>query len=212
MSELYSLVITVDRYGEKSKVLMTGSLHEIDKFTTTCENTGDLRENFHDEIKQFNEQYGKYMQELTKKNNKKERGDITILSFDRKKRIRVLYKKHLFVFKHVMLDKDFTNYLIENYPELCSTIVLIKKRINHILSEIVLNEGTSIVIRIIYKIYKEEYAKQYHKPTPDKLYQLIDIPEPPDSREEDPEYEELKEDFEYEGSEHGPRLVIKKEY
>ena len=197
MNELFSLVITVDRYGEKSKVLMTGSLHEIDKFTTTCENTGELRENFPDEIEQFNDKYGVYMQELSQKNHKKERGDIAILSQD--KRIRVLYKKHLFVFKYIILNNEFVNYINTNYPELHTSIILIKRSVKHILSEMVLNDATSKIIRTVYKIYKDDYAKKYNKASPDKLYQHLDIPEPPDPREE-PEYEE-SEDL-------GPRLKL----
>ena len=53
----------------------------------------------------------------------------------------------------------------------------------------VLNDATSKIIRTVYKIYKDDYAKKYNKASPDKLYQHLDIPEPPDPREE-PEYEE----------------------
>lgn len=200
MSELFSLVITVDRYGEKSKVLMKGPLHEIDKFTTTCESTGEVRENFSDEIEEFYNSYGEYMQQLTVKNNKKERGDITILNSKKEKRIRILYKKHLFVFKKVILDNDFIQFVITHHPELYKYIILIKMKIKHILSGVELNEESSIIIRNIYKIYKEEYAKQYGKPSPDMLYSRLDIPEPPDPSEEDPEYEKSEEQ--------GPRLRL----
>lgn len=200
MSELFSLVITVDRYGEKSKVLMTGPLHEIDKFTTKCESTGEIRENFPDEIEDFYNNYGTYMQELTAKNNKKERGDITILNSNKEKRIRVLYKKHIFVFKKVILDNDFIQFLITHHPELYKYIIWIKRKIKHILSDVELNEESSIIIRNIYKIYKDEYAKKYGRPSPDMLYSRLDIPEPPDPSEEDPEYEKSEEQ--------GPRLRL----
>lgn len=192
MGETYSLVITVDRFGEKSTELMSGPLHEIDKFTTTCDSTGDLRENFPDEIDLFRNKYGNYMRELEEKNNKRETGDITILNSSKERRVRVLYKKHLFVFKAVIFDNTFLAYLKLHDPELYNKVMDIKKGVNHILSDIDLNENTSIIIRGVYKMYKDRYAKEYNKPTPDALYKCLDIPQPPDPRE-DPEYEESEE-------------------
>lgn len=200
MVETYSLVITVDRFGSRSTELMNGPLHEIDKFTTTCEGTGDIRENFPDEIESFRSEYDDYMRELTEKNNKRENGDITILDSSKERRMRVLYKKHLFVFKAVILDNDFLAYLNLSDSELYNKVISIKSSVNHILSDIDLNEDSSIIIRRVYKKYKDGYAKEYKKPSPDVLYSRLDIPQPPDPREEDPEYEDTEES--------GPRLIL----
>ena len=105
------------------------------------------------------------MDSLTEKNNRKEEGDITIIGTinKEKRRIKVLYNKHIEVFDYVIRNEQFQKYLRENfYEEYCKIQQAKNKTIKF-------NEEISFLIRRINKIYTQ-YAKDNNKLPIDTIY------------------------------------------
>jgi len=168
MYEYCELVICIDQQGKKRKLLETGPIERIDTITSEIESPLELRYYYGDKIDEFNDMYAPYMDGLTIKNRRKENGDIALFTTRNKEyaRIKILYKKHIEVFKEVIKDNEFKYYLrTRYYPEYME----IKK---FYYQELKLTRENSILIRKIYDVYKE-YAKQEKKPSPAVLYKKI---------------------------------------
>ena len=166
MNESYELVICIDKDALTSRVLETGTIEQIDSFTIKFESSDEIRYLYQDTINGFISENIEHIKNIRKKTKRRENGDIALIrtTEHERKRIKVIYKKHIEVFKMVIIDHEFVEYLKENYQEYYN---LIKK---YIYKEIIIERETSILIRKIYEIYKE-YAKANNKTSPDKLYQ-----------------------------------------
>lgn len=165
MDKTFELVICIDKLGYKKVVLAKGTIDEIDKITTSFENSDEIRCFFSDKVDEFEEKYKTYMHNLSEKNKRKEQGDITIIGTINKERgrVKILYNKHIEVFEYIIRNPEFQEYLKDNYyTEYC--------RIQQIKNEdLKINEDLSWLIRKVYKIYKQ-YSKENNKLSPNLIY------------------------------------------
>lgn len=177
MYEYCELLICIDQQGKKHQVLEKGPIERIDNITSEMESSLELRSYYLDKISIFKEKFGTYMDTLSVKNKRKENGDIALFTTINKEysRIKVLYKKHIEVFKNVIRNYEFQCYLKNNYYSEYAVIQRYKY------AELTLTRESSILIRRIYDIYKE-YASKEKKPSPDVLYNKIkNIPKYPEN-------------------------------
>lgn len=165
MYEYCELVICIDQQGKRNEILEKGPIEKIDEITSETKSSLELRSLYMDKISDFKEKYHYYMEGLTQKNNRKETGDIALLTTINKEyaRIKVLYKKHIEVFEKIIKDYEFQSYLRKNFYQEYTEI----QRYNYELTR-----ETSILIRKIYDIYKQ-YAKEEKKPSPNVIYNKI---------------------------------------
>jgi len=152
----YKLVICIDRKGKKGVLLEEGTIDQIDKITTSFNNSKELRTFYPNQIEQFEEKYKPDIEYLKNKLNKEEKGDITIIDEESKADIpreSVIYSENMEMFELTLKDSEFIQFLRNaDYSSYCS--------INRYNYEI--NETTSWLIRKIPKIY-EEYRIKYNK-------------------------------------------------
>lgn len=169
MDNIFELVICIDKLGYKKVTLEKNTINEIDKITTSYENSDELRNYYPEKISEFGYKYKEYMSNLSGKNRRKENGDITIIGTlsKERKRFMTLYKTHIDVFKYVIKDADFEQYLKTNFYNDYCLIQQVKP-----LNQIEFKETTSWLIRRIYKMY-EEYAKGKNKLSPRTIYRHI---------------------------------------
>lgn len=181
MDKTFELVICVDKNGYKKEVLERGTLEEIYKITTKYENSEEIRSDYEyqEKIEEFQEKYGKYMTELTDKNSKIEKGDITIIdpeisesnkklekSKQKNPRKKIIYKPQIEELKIIKEDKQFEQYLKNNYyREYCIIQIFKTDKLN-------LNEELVWGIFEIIRIYRL-YAKQNNKLSPEAIYNHI---------------------------------------
>lgn len=168
MNRTFELMICIDKLGNKGIIIEKGTIDQIDIITTQFESPQEIRENFIDIINNFEEIYSEYMKKITAKTKRQETGDIALIEItnQEKTRIKVLYKKHIEIFKTIIYLKDFEMYLKDNYyTEYC-------KMQKYSYQEITINEETSFFIRKLYDIYKK-YARDNRKPSPDVIYSKI---------------------------------------
>lgn len=165
MDKTFELIICIDKLGTKKIILEKNTIDEIDKMTTSFESSDEIRCYFSEKIEEFEEKYKEYMESLTEKNNRKEKGDITIIGTinKEKRRIKVLYNKHIEVFEYIIRNEEFQKYLRKNfYEEYC--------RLQQTKNEkIIFNESISFLIRKIIKIYNQ-YSKDNNKLPIDTIY------------------------------------------
>lgn len=168
MDKTFELIICIDKLGTKKIVLEKNTIDKIDKLTTSFENSDEIRCYFSEQVDEFEEKYKIYMENLSEKNNRKENGDITIIGTinKEKRRIRVLYNKHMEVFEYIIRNEDFQKYLRKNFYEEYCKIQQMKSR------TIKFNEEISFLIRKIIKIYTQ-YAKDRSKLPIDTIYKHI---------------------------------------
>lgn len=154
--EKYKLVICVDRKGKKGILLKEGPIEEIDKITTSFNNSKELRSFFLEQIEEFEKKYKADIEYLKTKLNKEETGDITIIDNESKADIpreQVIYNKNIEMFELSLKDNEFIQFLRKaDYSTYCT--------INRYHYEI--TEEISWLIRKIPKIY-EEYRIKYNK-------------------------------------------------
>ena len=185
MYKSFELVICVDKNGYKKEVLERGTLEELYKITTKYENSEEIRSDYEylEKIEEFQEKYGKYMTELTDKNSKIEKGDITIIdpeisesnkklekSKQKNPRKKIIYKPQIEELKIIKEDKQFEQYLKNNYyREYCIIQICIQIFKTDKLN---LNEELVWGIFEIIRIYRL-YAKQNNKLSPEAIYNHI---------------------------------------
>lgn len=154
--EKYKLVICIDRKGKKGILLKEGPIEEIDKITTSFNNSKELRSFFPEQIEEFEKKYKADIEYLKTKLNKEETGDITIIDNESKADIpreQVIYNKNIEMFELSLKDNEFIQFLRKaDYSTYCT--------INRYHYEI--TEEISWLIRKIPKIY-EEYRIKYNK-------------------------------------------------
>lgn len=175
MYEYCELTICIDQQGKRKTILETGPIEKIDAITSEAESPIELRYYYSEKIEEFQEKYQTYMDDLTRKNKRIENGDIALFTTRNKEfaRIKILYKKHLKVFKEIIKDYDFQCYLRKYYYREYAAI----QRYCH--TDLKLTRETSILIRQVYNIYKI-YAKETKKSSPDVIYtKLKNTPEYP---------------------------------
>ena len=152
----YKLVICLDRKGKKGVILEKGTIDQIDKITTSFNNSKELRAFYIDQIEQFEEKYKTDIEYLKNKLKKEESGDITIIDEESKADIpreSIIYNQNIEMFELALKDNEFIQFLRNvDYSSYCS--------INRYNYEI--NETTSWLIRKIPKTY-EEYRLKYNK-------------------------------------------------
>ena len=168
MDKTFELVICIDKLGTKRVVLERNTIDEIDKLTTSFETSDEIRCYFSEKVDEFEDKYKTYMKNLSEKNNRKENGDITIIGTinKEKRRIRVLYNKHIEVFEYIIRSEEFQKYLRKNFYEEYCKIQQIKSR------NIIFTEEISFLLRKIIKIYTQ-YAKDKNKLPIDTIYKHI---------------------------------------
>lgn len=166
----FELVICIDEKGKRKVVLEKGPIDKIDNLTTLYENSEEIRNDFPEEIETFEEKYKLYMESLALKNNRKEQGDIALIGTINKetKRIRVLYKKDIIVFREYIIKFEPFQQLLRAkgyYEEYCEIQRLKQGRIEF-------NEHTSFLVRKILKLYTQ-YAKENGYLSIDTIYKHI---------------------------------------
>lgn len=166
----FELVICIDEKGKRKVVLEKGTIDKIDNLTTLYENSEEIRNDFPEEIETFKEKYGTYMEGLTNKNNKEERGDITLIGTINKesKRIKILYKKDIIVFREYIIKFEPFQQLLRAkgyYEEYCEIQRLKQSRIEF-------NEQISFLVRKILKLYTQ-FAKENGYLSIDTIYKHI---------------------------------------
>lgn len=191
MDKTFELVICIDKLGTKKIILEKNTIEEIDKLTTSFENSDEIRCYFSDKVEEFEEKYKTYMESLSLKNNRKEQGDITIIGTinKEKRRIKVLYNKHIEVFEYIIRNEEFQNYLRKNFYEEYCKIQQTKKEL------IEINEEISFLIRKINIIYTQ-YAKDKRKMPIDTIYKHMLKEKQLLQEYESMYYEKIKEDEE----------------
>lgn len=166
MDNNFELVICIDKDGKRKKILEKNSIDKIDTLTTSFENSDEIRCYFSDKVEEFEEKYKIYMNSLSLKNNRKEKGDITIIGTINKetRRIKVLYNKHIEVFEYIIRNESFQTYLKRHdfYEEYCNIQQLKNDPIKF-------DESTSFLIRRVLNIYKQ-YAKDKNELPIDTIY------------------------------------------
>ena len=168
MPDKYELVICIDKDATKYRTLEQGTLDLIDSFTTKFESSEEIRYLYQDTIEKFIEENYEHISYIKEKNKRKETGDIALIRTrnQERKRIRVLYKKHIEVFKRIIKNNEFEEYLKQYFTEYYKRIQQYKYQ------EIIINEELSTLIRRVYEIYKN-YAKENDKSSPDTIYTEI---------------------------------------
>lgn len=187
----YKLVICIGPNSEVYETLHEGSLKDIDALTTGFEKSDDIRMLYRNKIEAFNKKNETQIKEIQIQTGKT--GDIVIInaSENKKKKIKVLYRKHIKVFKKIILDKNFEKYLKENnYAEYCHIQQLKYKNIEFIEEyepeiieendKLIITDNNNIkyqdqigfFIRKVYKLYKI-YEKEYNAKTVDMIYKEI---------------------------------------
>jgi len=180
--------------GKKQIILEKGTIEEIDNITSSVESSQELRDYYFEEIEKFNTKYSAYMDNLSKKNNRKENGDIALFTTINKERnrIKVLYKKHIETFKVIINIKDFEQYLKTNYYDLYCKAQAQKQLLN----KNYFSEETSFLIRKIYSIYKK-YSQENKTPSPDKIYNELKKQQSIENDNYSPMYDESNNDPTY---------------
>lgn len=155
---IYKLVICLDRKGKKSILLKQGPIYEIDKITSSFNDTQELRTYYSEQEETFIKKYEKDIKYLEKKYNKKEIGDITIIDPEKVEttdvpREKIIYNEEIEMFEIAINDTEFEQFLKKtDYSKYC----LIQTYNGQI------DERVSWLIRKIPKIY-DEYATKYNK-------------------------------------------------
>lgn len=164
----FELVICIDKEAKTSQTLRTGAISELDIFTTNFESSKEIRALYKKVIEKFLNINKNHIDNITKKTKKIETGDIAIIGTINKERsrIKVLYKKHIEVFKTIILYNKFEQYLKKNYYEEYCGIQIYKHK------EIEFDERTSFFIRKVYNIYNN-YYKENNELSPTKIYTKI---------------------------------------
>ncbi len=164
----FELVICIDKEAKTSKSLRKGTIDELDMITTNFESSKEIRLLYKTAIEEFLSKNKDHINNIMKKTKKVETGDIAIIGTVNKERtrIKVLYKKHLEVFKTIILYNKFEQYLKNNYYEEYCGIQIYKHK------EIEFDERTSFFIRKIYNIYNN-YYKENNELSPTKIYTKI---------------------------------------
>ncbi len=164
----FELVICIDKEAKTSQTLRTGVISELDIFTTNFESSKEIRALYKKVIEKFLNINKNHIDNITKKTKKIETGDIAIIGTINKERsrIKVLYKKHIEVFKTIILYNKFEQYLKKNYYEEYCGIQIYKHK------EIEFDERTSFFIRKVYNIYNN-YYKENNELSPTKIYTKI---------------------------------------
>ena len=154
--EKYKLVICIDKKGKKGIPLKEGPIEEIDKITTSFNNSKELRLFFQEEVEKFEQKYKKDIEYLKTKYNKEETGDITIIDNESPgdiPRESVIYNQNIEMFELAIQNQEFIQFLRKiDYSSYCKI-----NRYNHEITEEI-----SWIIRIIPKIY-DEYRIKYNK-------------------------------------------------
>ena len=164
----FELVICIDKEAKTSQTLRTGAISELDIFTTNFESSKEITALSKKVIEKFLNINKNHIDNITKKTKKIETGDIAIIGTINKERsrIKVLYKKHIEVFKTIILYNKFEQYLKKNYYEEYCGIQIYKH------NEIEFDERTSFFIRKVYNIYNN-YYKENNELSPTKIYTKI---------------------------------------
>lgn len=196
-----TLYFSIDRYAKNAFKIMTGTLETIDKFTIQFSSSKDIKKAYQSEIVEFMDKNKEHIEQIESRTGKKETGDITIIEIDQKgieKRKRVLYKKHLVVFKSIIDEPVFYDCLSE-----IETIKIDELNVQPNLSEQHLDKYFEF-IREIYNKYKDNY-KKLGLPRPEKIYNeyLQAIQE----NEEQQDYEQLELSFQ-----EGPPTISIQQY
>ena len=162
----YRLVICIDKRGQKGILLKDGPIDEIDKITTSFNNSKELRAFYSEKVEEFEEKYKKDIEYLKKKLGKEESGDITIIDLESKNDIpreQIIYEKNIEMFELAIKNQEFIKFLRKaDYRTYCDI-----NRYNH-----EINETTSWIIRKIPKIY-EEYRNRYNRLPLKTMYKHI---------------------------------------
>ena len=109
MDNNFELVICIDREAKTKEILRTGTIEEIDRFTKNFENGNEIKALYSKKVKEFYEKNKSHIDTITRKNGKKETGDIAIIGTINKesRRIKVLYKKHIEIFEKIKEEMLF---------------------------------------------------------------------------------------------------------
>lgn len=116
MDNTFELVICIDKLGTKKVILKQGTTDTIDTLTTLFNDSNEIRNLFSNKIDEFEKKYKEYMNGLSEKNKRQEKGDITIIGTinKEKRRVKVLYNKHIEVFEYIIRNEKFQNHLRKN--------------------------------------------------------------------------------------------------
>ena len=192
MDNNFELVICIDREAKTKEILRTGTIEEIDRFTKNFENGNEIKALYSKKVKDFYEKNKSHIDTITRKNGKKETGDIAIIGTINKesRRIKVLYKKHIEMFEKIKEYENiikfgkFEQYLRDNYYKEYCQLQMFKNLFKHLFKNKEENADDNIeipeeikeemlfLIRKVYDLYKV-YSKERNEISPDRIYTEI---------------------------------------
>ncbi len=127
------LSIVLDKNCNISKTLIEDENYYLDRYISCNFNDStDVRKKFDLIISNFLKNNSSFIEQIEKKNNKKYNGQIVILGVlddGTLKRIKVIYKKDLFVIKNEFLkDQEFMRSFINDYKKYFSGYIINKSK------------------------------------------------------------------------------------
>ena len=163
------LVIAEDYECRKYEILMGGTDKEISEFTIKKEDSLEIRKEFKNQVLKFNNKYN-------------DNGDIVIIDDElENKRIKVLYKKDIAVFKNIILNQKFIistfkSKLCKIYTEADFVDIRTFKGTSYekYIKQSFKNKKTLPnyydIVRKIISLYKEYIKDKIYLDTPNEIY------------------------------------------